>query len=39
MIRSTVRIDPNGEVKKHWARVAKAGDHPAMALEAIEAEA
>jgi peroxiredoxin len=39
VIRSTIRIDPNGEVKKHRARVAKAADHPAKVLEAIEAEA
>jgi len=35
VIRSTVLIDENGKVAKHWARVAKAADHPAKVLEAI----
>lgn len=35
VIRSTVWIDPDGKVKKHWARVAKAEDHPAKVLEAL----
>ena len=39
VIRSTVWVGPNGNVKKHWARVAKAADHPAKVLEALEAEA
>lgn len=39
VIRSTVWIGPDGKVRKHWARVAKAADHPAKVLEAIEAEA
>ena len=39
VIRSTVWVGPNGKVKKHWARVAKAADHPAKVLEALEAEA
>ena len=39
VIRSTVWGGPNGKVKKHWARVAKAADHPAKVLEALEAEA
>jgi peroxiredoxin Q/BCP len=38
VIRSTVWIGPDGKVKKHWARVAKAADHPATVLEAIEAD-
>jgi len=38
VIRSTVWIGPNGKVKKHWARVAKAADHPAKVLEAIDTE-
>jgi peroxiredoxin Q/BCP len=38
VIRSTVWVGPNGKVKKHWARVAKAADHPAKVLEALEAE-
>jgi peroxiredoxin Q/BCP len=36
VIRSTVWIDPAGRVKKHWARVAKAADHPAHVLAALE---
>ena len=35
VIRSTVWVDPEGKVKKHWARVAKAADHPAKVLEAL----
>jgi peroxiredoxin Q/BCP len=38
VIRSTVWIGPNGKVKKHWARIAKAADHPAKVLEALEEE-
>lgn len=38
VIRSTVWIDPKGKVKKHWARVPKAADHPAKVLEALEGE-
>jgi peroxiredoxin Q/BCP len=37
VIRSTVWIDPEGRVKKHWARVASAADHPAAVLEALRA--
>lgn len=37
VIRSTVWISPNGKVKKHWKRVAKAADHPAKVLEALQA--
>ncbi len=37
VIRSTVWIGPDGVVRKHWAKVAKAGDHPAAVLEALEA--
>ena len=36
VIRSTVWIGPDGKVVKHWARVAKAADHPAKVLEALE---
>jgi len=39
VIRSTVWIGTNGKVKKHWARVAKAADHPAKVLEVLESEA
>ena len=35
VIRSTVWIGPDGKVKKHWARIAKAADHPAKVLEAL----
>ncbi len=38
VIRSTVWVGPNGKVKKHWKRVAKAADHPAKVLEALEAD-
>ena len=38
VIRSTVWVGPNGKVQKHWAKVAKAADHPAKVLEAIQAE-
>ena len=38
VIRSTVWIGPDGKVKKHWRRVARAADHPAKVLEALEAE-
>ena len=37
VIRSTVWIGPDGKVRKHWPKVAKAADHPAKVLEAIEA--
>ena len=37
VIRSTVWIGPDGKVKKHWKRVAKAADHPAKVLEALRA--
>ncbi|MCC5873935.1 MAG: thioredoxin-dependent thiol peroxidase [Gammaproteobacteria bacterium] len=35
VIRSTVLIGPDGKVKKHWRRVAKAETHPEKVLEAI----
>jgi thioredoxin-dependent peroxiredoxin len=37
VIRSTVWIGPDGKVKKHWARVANAAEHPARVLEALRA--
>ena len=37
VIRSTVWIGPNGKLKKHWKRVAKAADHPAKVIEALRA--
>jgi len=36
VIRSTVWIGPDGKVKKHWARVAKAEVHPEQVLEALQ---
>jgi thioredoxin-dependent peroxiredoxin len=38
VIRSTVWIGPDGKVKKHWRKVAKAEDHPAHVLEALQEE-
>jgi peroxiredoxin Q/BCP len=35
VIRSSVWIGPDGVVRKHWARVADAGKHPAQVLDAI----
>jgi peroxiredoxin Q/BCP len=32
-IRSTVVIGPDGIIKKHWAKVAKAEQHPAQVFE------
>jgi peroxiredoxin Q/BCP len=37
VIRSTVWVGPNGKVIKHWRKVAKAADHPAKVLEALQA--
>jgi peroxiredoxin Q/BCP len=36
VIRSTVWIGPDGRVVRHWKRVAKAADHPAHVLEALQ---
>ena len=36
VIRSTVWVGPDGKVRKHWRKVAKAGDHPAKVLEALK---
>ena len=36
VIRSTTWIGPDGKVRKHWARVPKAEDHPQKVLEAIK---
>ncbi len=38
VIRSTVWVGPDGKVKKHWQKVAKAADHPAKVLEALQAK-
>ena len=35
-IRSTVVIGPDGVVRKHWTKVAKADQHPAQVLEYLE---
>lgn len=35
VIRSTVWVGPDGKVKKHWKRVAKAADHPRKVLDAL----
>lgn len=35
VIRSTVWIDPDGKVVRHWKRVPKAADHPQKVLEAL----
>ena len=37
VIRSTVWIGPDGRVRKHWARVANAAEHPDKVLEALAA--
>ena len=37
VIRSTVLIDPDGNVVRHWRRVARAADHPQKVLEALQA--
>jgi len=39
VIRSTVWIGPDGKVKKHWARVAKAEAHPEQVLAALRGDA
>ncbi len=38
-IRSTVWIGPDGKVRRHWARVSNAGQHPDQVLAAIRAGA
>jgi len=37
VIRSTVWIGKDGKVKKHWARIASAEQHPAKVLAALQA--
>ena len=39
VIRSTVWIDADGKVKKHWKKVTKTADHPAKVLEALQESA
>ena len=36
VIRSTVWVGPDGKVVKHWQRIAKAADHPAKVLDALQ---
>ena len=36
VIRSTVWVGPDGKVRKHWRKVAKAAEHPAKVLEALQ---
>ncbi len=35
VIRSTVWVGPDGKVKKHWAKVTNAEQHPGKVLEAL----
>ena len=35
VIRSTVWVGPDGRVKRHWARVANAAEHPGKVLAAL----
>jgi peroxiredoxin Q/BCP len=37
-IRSTVVIGPDGVIRKHWSKVAKADQHPAQVLEYLASE-
>jgi peroxiredoxin len=37
VIRSTVWVGSDGNVKKQWRKVAKAADHPQKVLEAVRA--
>lgn len=39
VIRSTVWIGADGKVRKHWAKIASAAEHPAKVLEALVGEA
>lgn len=36
-IRSTVVIGPDGIIRKHWSKVAKADQHPAQVLDYLDA--
>lgn len=38
VIRSTVWIGPDGRVRKHWARVPNAEEHPAKILAALHSK-
>lgn len=35
VIRSTIWIGPDGRVRRHWARVGNAAEHPARVLAAV----
>ena len=37
VIRPTVWVGPDGKIKRHWRKVAKAVDHPQKVLEAVQA--
>ena len=37
VIRSTVWLGPDGRVRRHWAKVANAAEHPAKVLKALRA--
>lgn len=39
VIRSTVWIGPDGRVRRHWARVSNAAEHPARVVAAIRGDA
>ncbi len=39
VIRSTVWVGPDGKVRRHWAKVANAAEHPAKVLEALAGDA
>lgn len=36
VIRSTVWVGPDGKVRKHWAKVANAAEHPAKVLQVLK---
>lgn len=38
IIRSTVWVGKDGKVVKHWARIARAADHPQKVLDALTAD-
>jgi peroxiredoxin len=38
VIRSTTWIGPDGRVRKHWARVPDAAEHPARVLAALKGQ-
>jgi peroxiredoxin Q/BCP len=36
VIRSTVWVGPDGKVRRHWAKVANAAEHPAKVLQVLQ---